>query len=56
MAMTSYERVMTALDHSKPDRPPLNYFGTPETTEKLLKHLHLETHEELLCYFGADMR
>ena len=56
MAMTSHERVMTALDHKKPDRPPLNYFGTPETTEKLLKHLHLETHEELLCYFGADMR
>ena len=54
--MTSYERVMTALDHKRPDRPPLNYFGTAETTQKLLKHLRLDTHEELLCYFGADLR
>ncbi len=56
MAMTSHERVMTALSHRKPDRPPLNYFGTPETTKKLLEHLHLENHEDLLCYFRADMR
>lgn len=54
--MTSYERVMAALDHQKPDRPPLNYFGTPETTDGLLRHLNLETLEDLLCYFGADMR
>jgi uroporphyrinogen decarboxylase len=47
---------MTALGHQKPDRPPLNYFGTPETTKKLLEHLSLGTHEDLLCYFGADMR
>jgi len=47
---------MTALDHRKPDRPPLNYFGTPETTEKLLRHLLLDTCEDLLCYFGSDMR
>ena len=56
MSLTSYERVMTALNHNRPDRPPLNYYGTRETTEKLLRHLHLETHEELLCYLGADMR
>ena len=54
--MTSYERVMAALNHEKPDRPPLNYFGTEETTQKLLSHLHLETIEDLRCYFGADMR
>ena len=54
--MDSHERVMAALDHQRPDRPPLNYFGTSETTEKLLNHLKLETKEDLLCYFGADMR
>ena len=54
--MTSYERVMAALSHRRPDRPPLNYFGTQETTQRLLRHLHLATHEELLRYFGADMR
>ena len=56
MSMTSYERVMTALNHKKPDRPPLHYFGTPETSEKLKKHINIETHEELLCYFGSDFR
>lgn len=56
MSMTSHERVMTTLCHKKPDRPPLNYFGTPETTKKLLEHLSLDTSEELLCYLGADMR
>ena len=54
--MNSHERVMAALDHRRPDRPPLNYFGTAETTEKLLSHLKLETKEDLLRYFGADMR
>jgi len=54
--MTSHDRVMTALSHQRPDRPPLNYFGTPETTQKLLNHLGLESSEDLLCYFGADMR
>lgn len=54
--MTAYERVITALNHRKPDRPPLNYFGTGETTGRLLKHLGLDTYEDLLRYFGADMR
>ena len=54
--MTSHERVMRALGHCRPDRPPLNYYGTQETTDKLLRHLGLETYEQLLCHFGADMR
>ncbi|MFH1731274.1 MAG: uroporphyrinogen decarboxylase family protein [Planctomycetota bacterium] len=54
--MTSYERVMTALSHQRPDRPPLNYFGTPETTRRLLSHLGLASGEDLLRYFGADIR
>ncbi len=56
MTMNSRERVMAAIEHRRPDRPPLNYFGTPETTDKLLAHLKLETHEDLLRAFGADMR
>lgn len=54
--MSSYERVMAALNHEKPDRPPLNYYGTPETTEKLLSHLQLGSMLELQEYFGADFR
>ena len=54
--MTSYERVMAALDHRKPDRPPLNLFGPPETWDKLKKHLRLEDDEAVHCALGADMR
>jgi uroporphyrinogen decarboxylase len=54
--MTARERVLTALNHQQPDRPPLNYFGTSETTDRLLKRLSLDTYEDLLSYFGADMR
>ena len=54
--MNSRERVIAAIEHRRPDRPPLNYFGTSETTEMLLAHLCLETKEDLLRYFGADMR
>ncbi len=54
--MDSRERVMTALAHRRPDRPPLNYFGTSETTRMLMEHLRLGSHEELLRYFGADFR
>ena len=54
--MTSYERVMAALEHRKPDRVPLNYYGTVETDKKLMDHLQLETREELLRHLGADMR
>jgi uroporphyrinogen decarboxylase len=56
MTMTSYERVMTALSHKNPDRPPINYDATPEMNEILKRHLKIESQEELLCYLGADIR
>lgn len=56
MAMTSRQRVLAALDHTTPDRPPLNYYGTPETTAALLRRLALPDAEALLRHFGADMR
>ncbi|MAE66111.1 MAG: hypothetical protein CMJ18_17710 [Phycisphaeraceae bacterium] len=54
--MTSRERVLTALSHRTPDRPPLNYFGTAETDAILMKHLDLPSREALLRHLGADMR
>jgi uroporphyrinogen decarboxylase len=54
--MTSRDRVIAALTHQKPDRPPLNYYGTPETDMMLLDHLHLKSREDLLCHLGADLR
>ena len=54
--MTSRERVLAALEHRKPDRPPLNFFGTAEVWEKMKRHLQLETDEEVRRYIGSDMR
>lgn len=54
--MSSHERVMACLCHRKPDRPPLNYYGTDATTARLLKHLGLENKAQLLSYFDADFR
>ena len=54
--MTSRERVIAAIEHRKPDRVPLNYFGTDDTDRKLMEHLGLSTRDELLCHLGTDMR
>jgi uroporphyrinogen decarboxylase len=47
---------MAVLNHQKPDRPPLNYYGTEATTQKLLKHLGFATRLELQQHLGADFR
>jgi len=54
--MTSRERVMAALEHRRPDRPPMNFYGTPEVWDKLKRHLRLETDEAVRRYLGSDMR
>ncbi len=54
--MTPYERVMTALDHCNPDRPPINYIATPELNEKLKAHLGIADQEALLQFLGVDIR
>lgn len=37
--MTPKERWLAVLSRKKPDRVPMDYWATPETTETLLKHL-----------------
>ena len=54
--MTSYERVMKSLNFQKPDRPPLNFFGTPEVWANMKRHLHVETNEDVHILLGSDMR
>ena len=54
--MTPYERVMTALSHRNPDRPPINYIATPELNEKLKAHLGIADQETLLQFLGVDIR
>ena len=38
--MTSRERWLEVLNRQKPDRVPMDYWATQETTQKLLKHLN----------------
>lgn len=45
-AMTSYERVMAAVNHEKVDRVPMMYRGLAETNAKLCSHLGLGDADE----------
>ncbi|HAJ95395.1 MAG TPA: hypothetical protein DCP02_04085 [Actinobacteria bacterium] len=55
LIMMSYDRVMTALSHNNPDRPPVDYIATLEMNEKLKRYINIEDQEELLDYLGVDM-
>ena len=37
-SMSPRERWLAVLNHARPDRVPMDYWATPEATEKLLKH------------------
>ncbi|MBL8132043.1 MAG: uroporphyrinogen-III decarboxylase-like protein, partial [Anaerolineae bacterium] len=37
--LTPRERWFAVLNRQKPDRLPMDYWGTPEATEKLKRHL-----------------
>jgi len=54
--MTHKERVLAAIGHKKTDRVPLDYFADGKVTERLLARLGLKDKEELLLFFGADLR
>ncbi len=41
-SMTPKERWLAVLRREKPDRLPMDYWATPEATEKLLRHLGLQ--------------
>lgn len=45
--MTSRERVLKAINHEQPDRPPIFATLTPHAAKKLSKHLHLPYEEPL---------
>ena len=54
--MTSYERVLKAVAHERPDRLPVDYVATPEAHAKLKKFLGIEDDEALLRRLGCDIR
>jgi uroporphyrinogen decarboxylase len=54
--MNSYKRVVTAISHKQPDRPPLDYLATAEVTDSLCSYLNVSSEEELLNRLGVDFR
>ena len=53
-SMTSRERWLAVLSHRIPDRIPMDYWGTPEATRKLMKHLGCESGEALFTRLHID--
>ncbi len=54
--MTPRQRVLTALNHERPDRAPRFYRDVPEVRERLLRDLELADSEALFRRFGVDFR
>ena len=53
--MTSKERWLAVLSRKKPDRIPMDYWATPETTDMLLEHLGCSTEQEMCTKLHLDM-
>jgi uroporphyrinogen decarboxylase len=43
--MTPRERFLAVMNREKPDRVPMDYWATPEVTQKLMKHLGCDSAE-----------
>ena len=54
--MTPKERVLAAIDHQEPDRVPLDFWPGRGTEARLLRHLDLESSDELQDFLGSDVR
>ena len=52
--MTSKERVLAAINHQPVDRIPTDYWGTWETTQKLIKALGVKDEIELFQHLEID--
>ena len=53
--MTSKERVLAAIGRQSCDRLPVDYWATPETEAKLLRHYGLSDRPALLDRLGVDI-
>ena len=54
--MDSRERVLRALRHSRPDRLPCGFFGTPDFMRRLRAFLGVDQDEQVLQTLGVDLR
>jgi uroporphyrinogen decarboxylase len=55
-AMTSRERVLTAVARKKPDRTPADYKAEPEVNQRMMAHFGLSEYEDLLKALEIDIR
>ncbi|NLS90703.1 MAG: hypothetical protein GXX96_00775 [Planctomycetaceae bacterium] len=56
MPMTSRERVLTALEHCRPDRTPRDFWAEPPAWNRLLAYLGHDDRERVLDDLGIDVR
>ena len=54
--MTPYERIVSAVQHRRADRLPLDYVATPEAHAALKAYLQIDDDEVLLRRLGSDLR
>ena len=54
--MTSRERVIAAVERRLPDRTPADYKAEPEVNQYMMKHLQVDSYEELLRRLEVDIR
>ncbi|MCL5071635.1 MAG: hypothetical protein M1308_12195, partial [Actinobacteria bacterium] len=52
--MTHKERILAAVEHSAIDRIPIDYWGTLEATNKLMKELNVKEFTELINILDLD--
>ncbi|MGC9393721.1 MAG: uroporphyrinogen decarboxylase family protein [Anaerolineae bacterium] len=52
--MTPKERWLAVLRREQPDRVPMDYWGTPEATEKIMQHLGCDTVGEMFARLHID--
>jgi len=55
-SISSKELVLEALSHNETYRVPVDYWATGEVTEKLCRHLHVASKDNLLEKLGVDLR
>ena len=54
--MTPRERVLTALQHERPDRTPCDFWAKPPTWNRLMAHVGHQDRDRLLDELGVDVR
>jgi uroporphyrinogen decarboxylase len=52
--MTSRERFFASVEHTEPDRVPVDYLAAPQADDAIKSHYGIQTEKELLDILGCD--